>query len=400
MTPSQVLQSVTERHPTNNEDTERQRALQVRHQRRREKQAREAARHATLEDRIRQLGSSKKSNKAVSQQVRRMLIKSRCTGSSSLKMHDRVYLHIVIVQGDDDTKEDFRYFSQQDTVARVVSIVAKVPLPQEAELLIRKANDGSEAVFRRLPLVMRLYEAMAEKYIEEVDSVVIRCYTPPQDEPTSSITDMEGQHSDTEMEVDNDTAVVESGEQKIASSGAVSDALEMVSVDTDMYNRIAKAIAAMDDDASAKSKKKASSTSAKVRAMLMKSKAKGDAKRVPKMDDRFFIELVVVNDSGGQCAASVSPVFLAKSDLVERILRDCVSIPSGYTATIFIPTEQGSFRILPNDMSLQEAEGKALSLPLVEQSFAYSSRNSKAIETITFSCKTLFISLHLIFNPR
>lgn len=363
MTPSQVLQSVTERFPETNEDEERKRALQARKQKRKETQAKEAKRHARLEEKIRQLGSAKKANQAVSQQVRRMLIKSRCTGSSSLKMHDRVYLNIVLVQGD-DTKEEFRYFSQQDTVARIVAAVANTSLPQEAELLVRHTSNGGQSVYRRLPVTMRLYEAIAEKYLEEVDAVVIRCFTPPEEEPTTSITETEEEQSDTELQVDEVTDVVVDDENEKAASvsSAVSDAAMETDApdDRDVYDRMFKAIVAMDNAASAKSKKKASSTSAKVRSMLMKSKAKGDKKRVPKMDDRFFLELVVVEDYTGQeCVASMSPVFLARSDPVERVWRDCVSVPSGCTAAIYVPMEQGgSFLPVPSDISLQDAEAK------------------------------------------
>ena len=133
------------------------------------------------------------------------------------------------------------------------------------------------------------------------------------------------------------------------------------SLDQSICNRMKEAIAAMDEAASQKSKKKASSTSEKVRTMLMKSKAKGDKKRIPKMDDRFFLELVVIEDyNGTSCSASATPVFLAKSDTVKRILRDCVSIPDGCTATVYsIPKESnGGFCEVPGDLSLQDAEAK------------------------------------------
>lgn len=361
MTPSQVLQSVTQRFPETNPDEERKRALEVRKQKRKEQKEKEAKRHARLEERIRKLedDSSKKSNKAVSKQVRRMLIKSRCTGSSSLKMHDRVYLHIVVVNGDDDTREEFRYFSQQDTVARIVSTVANnVSLPQEAELLVKCTGSGGEMVYRRLPVSMRLYEAIAANHVEEVDTVVIRCFTPPEEEPTTSITDTEEEEqSDTEMEIEHDTK--EDTVKDEAEPSPVIDSME-TDEDNEIYNRMATAISAMDDAASAKSKKKSSSTSDKVRKMLMKSKAKGDKKRVPKMDDRFFMELIVVEDFNGHCSAAASPVFLARSDAVERLLSDCVLVPNECTAEIYIPTEQGSFQVLSGDLSWQDAETRGL----------------------------------------
>jgi hypothetical protein len=349
MTPSQVLQSVTTRCPKEEDSDDAAKALEIRRERQQEKEIREAERHARLEKRIRQLNSS---DKPVATQVRRMLIKSRCTGSSHLKLHDRVYFHLVVVVKE-ETLEDYHYFSQQDTVARVIAI-SKVKLPQEAELLVRY-NHG----YRRLPVTMRLYEAIAEKYLEQVDSVVIRCFTPPEEEPTISILERAKLECDAEMEVNVDQVVTSQDESVLSIKGL--EARKTVMDDAasdDVCNQMTNAITAMDEATSSKSKKKTSSTSHKVHTMLIKSKAKGDTKRVPKMADRFFLELVVISFFEGECIASASFVFLAKIDPVGRLLRDCVSIPVGFEATVLVPTEEGGFRQVPDDISLQDAENK------------------------------------------
>ncbi len=376
--PSQVLQSVTERFPAVDREGELKQALQVRRQRRQERQAKEAARHARLEERIQALSSNQGNKSNVSLQVKRMLIKSRCTGSSSLKMHDRVYLYIIVIQEGNDnvdaSRQEYRYFSQQDTVARILASVVKTCLPREAELLIRRQStrtNGEEnvTIYRKLPLTMRLYEAIAEKFIEPVDNVVIRCFTPPNEEPTTCITENveeEDERSESEIKVSNDDSVGVQG-KAVVETAVSSEATEMetesneTSLDQSIANRMNEAIAAMDEAASQKSKKKASTTSEKVRTMLMKSKAKGDKKRTPKMDDRFFLELVVIEDySGTSCSASVAPVFLAKSDAVKRILRDCVSIPDECTGTIYSISKEsnGGFCEVSGDLSLQDAEAK------------------------------------------
>ena len=145
-------------------------------------------------------------------------------------MHDRVYLHIVIVQegnnnDDDASSQEYRYFSQQDTVARILASVAKTCLPQEAELLVRRQSTQRMVkkyqYYRKLPLVMRLYEAIAEKYLEQVDNVVIRCFTPPNEEPTTCITEdieEEDEQPDAEMHVKNDDSVDVKGKAVVEDS--------------------------------------------------------------------------------------------------------------------------------------------------------------------------------------
>jgi hypothetical protein len=352
-TPSQVLQSAVERFPQE-EDPDSHDALEIRRLKRTERDKKEKERHAKLEEKIRILQSS---SQPVSQQVRRMLIKSRCTDSGSLKVQDRVHLHVIIILGTEETRQEYRCFSKQDTVARILRLAPNLS-PLEAELLVRLPNSG----LRRLPVTMRLYEAIASNYIQEVDSVVIRCFTPPDEEPTAGI-----------LETECNTDMQENGEvPSVATVQVVSDSsihgmeAEMAVIDNvvsvDICNQMTQAIAAMDAAASSKSKKKASSTREKVRTMLIKSKAKGDAKRIPKMDHRFFLELVVIQSvkEDGKCVASAFPIFLSKTDPVGRLLRDCVSVPNGIDATLLVPTEQGGFHRVLTDISLQDAETRGL----------------------------------------
>ena len=52
--------------------------------------------------------------------------------------------------------------------------------------------------------------------------------------------------------------------------------------------------------------------------MLIKSKAKGDTKRISKIEQYFFLELIVIQTTvNGKCGvASASPIFLNKTDPV------------------------------------------------------------------------------------
>lgn len=375
MKPSEVLQSVAERFPQEDEEENIDKALQVRRQKRNERLAKEAVRHQKLEERLRRLQQASSNNgkqKNVSRQVQKMLVKSRCTGSSSLKLQDRVYLHVVIVgvEEQEEEKEEYRYFSQQDTVARIVAALA--PPRAQAELLVRwkatKEENGKDATYRRLPIATRLYEAISQKFLEEVDSVVIRCYNPSEEEPTTSVLDEVQDELQGDGEAD---ALPDKGEMKAddTTDATVSMEIEVLKKDESLtteeevaFQRLHKAISAHDEanQPSNKGKKKKSSASEKVRTMRIKSRAKGDTKRVPKIEDRFFMELVVAIDDGTQCTVTLSHVFLAKRDAVGRILRDCVATPAGYNATILIPQEGVLYRKASTDLTLQEAESNGI----------------------------------------
>ena len=53
--------------------------------------------------------------------------------------------------------------------------------------------------------------------------------------------------------------------------------------------------------------------------MQIKSKAIGDAKRIPKVEDRFFLEVVLIDKASGKATGSFQ--YLAKSDPLDRLLR-------------------------------------------------------------------------------
>jgi hypothetical protein len=101
---------------------------------------------------------------------------------------------------------------------------------------------------------------------------------------------------------------------------------------TPHYARLAEIVRNLDQQNDSIKKK---ATAIKVRQMKIKSKARGDTRRV-KMPDRFFLELITVVDKGKAGAenscnvVSVEPVFLAKSDTIDRLLRDCkpAALPS------------------------------------------------------------------------
>jgi hypothetical protein len=395
--PSQVLHAVTKRFDDGDGNNEAESAaadqaaaVQIRRQNQQAVAARQTDRFLKLEQRIRSLqeasSSSGGKNKKVSDQVRSMLIKSRATGRSDLKMQDRVFLHGMIDQGEATMREGYRYFSLQDTVGRVLSTFAnKTETGKDAELLIRRLpkahasvmneneNNETAVVYRRLPTLMRLYEAISQQHLADIDTVVIRLYNSAQEEATPSVVDdkedIQPDMMDTEtttVTTDNvppdmmDTQTTTAPENNAPEEKSTHDAEEVTN------DRLTDAIRNMDEGKDPKKKKKKSSAATtKVRQMQMKSRATGDAKQV-KMEDRFFLELVIVTDeaSGDQCTATAAPLFVSQTNNFERLVRDHGKAPTAsqqWQWEILVPVsddaENSSYRrITDSQMSFQDAQ--------------------------------------------
>jgi len=344
--PSQVLHAVTQRFG----DTEAQAeaAAAARRQRqlnRTQQQKVEQERAHKLEERIRRLREKEGKKKAVSEQVQRMLIKSRATGRKDLKMEDRVYLHCIFWTDNDDDddddvdsaeQDDYRYFSKQDTVGRILASFENLGNKKGLTELLVSANnsqDDSEVDYRRLPVGMRVYEAISASHITgKVDTVVIRQYGSEAGATTSIV---EETHADDD-DVMTDAAANTDPETPTTATGTIgsnetssapvssSETMTIDSASSLSYARLSEALILL-DACDSKKKTKQTNSAAKVRQMQMKSKARGDTKRV-KMPDRFFLELVVADDKGFDSVATEAcgSVFLAKSDPLDRLLRDCV----------------------------------------------------------------------------
>ena len=294
--PSQVLDNVTKRFSDDMDGTDA--AISARRQLLLERRAKEADRNAKLEERIQKL---KTINSSTSTQVRTMLLKSRCTGSKSLEMQDRVYFHVALVDRE-AISEHFQYFSRQDTVARVVQKFAP-KLPQEAEFLVLRSDHS----YRRLPNKLRLHEAIQKGFVKGADSVVIRCFSPPDEEPTTyALEDEDGVIEQPESPATHSTHT----DQPPSISKATNALSPMSVISQDLIDQLNCAVAELDK----KSKAKKSTSAVKVREMMMKSKAKGDVKRTPKMENRFFVELVLVENG----SASSTFVYMARKDTVDH----------------------------------------------------------------------------------
>ena len=100
-----------------------------------------------------------------------MLIKSRATGRESLKMQDRIYFECLVDDG--VLRKDYRFFSPQDTFAKIAS--SFTTKARNTEILVKQS--GMRTTYRRLPVVMRLYEAISQGFLtDQVDTMIIRCF--------------------------------------------------------------------------------------------------------------------------------------------------------------------------------------------------------------------------------
>jgi len=411
--PSQVLTSVTERFAEDDEAKEEAEAVAARKERlknRKMRKDRETERNRKLDDRIRKLELRQqqgKKDKNVSEQVRRMLIKSRATGASTLKQQDRLYFQCVVVANgadddDDDReadtcKEEYRYFSPQDTVGKVATtFVAPSSLTSSSlhsEVLVRRDHHDrdSQPSYRKLPVLLRLYECISQKYLSEFDKLVVRFYDPSKEDGTRSVDDNSDEDSDAAdvngdraSHHDNDGAALSKGSANQTSKEDENAVGVVPRSDTGALiiksKRLYDCIRAMEEkEGSAMSKKKAkkppsknSAAAQKVRQMQMKMKATGDSKRVKKVEDRFFVEIVTIDESTG--GGSLNAVFAARNDTFERLLRDCGSVQASSSSPsyeLLVPAvvdessndddddceARFSFRRIENTaMTLEEAE--------------------------------------------
>jgi hypothetical protein len=321
------------------------RLLQQKHQNKREQRQKEKDRAVKLETQIARLEEQQEANernKNVSEQVRRMLVKSRATGDRNLKMMDRLYFQCIVLRDDSDKAgKEYRYFSSQDSFAKIAGTFAsKLDQNLRCEVLCRPTitssnntsviNADQEVPFRRFPIAMRVYEAISRGYLTEssqgVETLIIRFHSDWDDVTPDVLHDMkekdaeDGARKDSEEEeVVSKPELCQNGPGQDNNPTTVKDALFEFE-DSDL----AAAIKTLDniDDKRKQNTKKPSAATIKIKQMKMKSRAKGDSKRISRVEDRFFIELVVVSMKNDGVATS-GYYFLGKTDPLERILQLC-----------------------------------------------------------------------------
>jgi hypothetical protein len=418
--PSKVMESVVNRFSGEVDDANgrlsesgaaalRSRNKQQRVQKENERAAKLEARIARLEEQAETNEKSQKSTK-VSDQVLRMLVKSRATGDKNLKMHDRIYFQCMVLidcdvssaNGSSSYKE-YRYFSPQDTFAKIANTFSARHSSDKflSEVLCRQhrmrpsdkdsnntIKDKEKTVHRRFPVSMRVYEAIADGFVKDtnqVDTLIVRFYLDRED-ATPSIFEHEQEDDnispgsntasgiihDIEMEDAKSDGHPASAEPGAANKVVISPNHVACSGDATILKDIglANTIKQTDDinDKGKKTGKQASSAALKVKHMKMKSKAKGDNKRIPRMEDRFVLEVVTILDSG---SAAFEYCFLAKHDPLERILQyatmtsSCFSPNAPDSFDFLVPAEDNDcFRFIrTTSIMLQEAEHQGILKP-------------------------------------
>ena len=346
--PSQVMASVTKRFQEDTDAAETQaseaRVLRLLNQVNERK--RRIDRAAKLDQRIQRLDAlSSEKTKKVSDQVRRMLVKSRATGDRRLEQKDRLYFECLVDTGAEDEalEREFRFFSPQDTFARVGSSFKQPHKEKEltnVEILVKRTLETGEE-YRRLPVTMRLYEALSATFLTgNLDKLIVRWFSADSNS-TPSVLDVDVESESTHHVETNGVDVDAAGlfgpqnSQAIASTESADHLLEDDAVEDKC---LTDAIIKMDAENN-KKPKKGSGASTKVRNMLMKSKASGDSKRTPKMEDRFFLEVVLVDKTTGHASSNV--YFLASTDPLERILQSIKSSRAADAWEFFVPIPHG-----------------------------------------------------------
>ncbi|GKY91646.1 hypothetical protein MPSEU_000136500 [Mayamaea pseudoterrestris] len=370
--PSQVLSAVTKRFMDDHQDAEQALAAAKMEQRRNKMKAtaKERERNRKLDERIQKLDQQAQGkSKTVSEQVQRMLIKSRATGRPELQQHDRLYFRCLVLDGIDDesaVKEEYRYFSPQDTMGRIASSFT-VSADKQTELLVRRRVmpalmehcDGIAFDYRRLPTLQRLHEAVFQGFISEFDRLVIRVYDADNEAPTASVEEVDS-FTIENTESGGESMPIDADCPQVATNTKNSCAKDGFEVATGpVYDRIMLQFTALD----AKSKgKKPSAAAVKVRQMQMKSKATGDAKRIKNVMDRFFVELIMAVDDGNNVTLTSSHIFLARTDTIERILADFPAhlCGSGWNNEFLVVTESALHRVTDTNMPLAEAERRGI----------------------------------------
>eukprot|EP00532_Pseudo-nitzschia_australis_P007494 CAMPEP_0168169594 /NCGR_PEP_ID=MMETSP0139_2-20121125/3723_1 /TAXON_ID=44445 /ORGANISM="Pseudo-nitzschia australis, Strain 10249 10 AB" /LENGTH=683 /DNA_ID=CAMNT_0008087027 /DNA_START=85 /DNA_END=2137 /DNA_ORIENTATION=- len=435
--PSQVMETVANRFAAEEWEEEsgrtksttessvaalRRKNLQNRIQKEKERTAKLEKRIAMLEEQLNDStcnNSKQNKKKKISDQVLRMLVKSRATGDKNLKLLDRLYCQcLVLVDNNNDNDNDhastnddnagstnatsldnsgsskeYRYFSPQDTFAKIANSFQN-PLVDEknqelfSEVLCRRPAESVEVtkaqflVHRRFPVTMRVYEAISKGYLvvtkkqhNYLDDVLIVRWYKDREDATLDI-----QHDET-ITIDDETNTTATGvfdedEEMISKSGTtqamtrtpieVNEEISPAGTDTDVITTfedrdLKKCIQNM-DDLNNKGKKKTSSTkkssaaALKVRQMKMKSKSKGNKKL--KIEDRFFLEAVSISNVGGNPISECC--FLSRNDPLERILQYISTGSSTSTQEwqFLIPTEDDSRYRVISDISIlvKEAE--------------------------------------------
>jgi hypothetical protein len=297
-----------------------------------------------------------------------MLVKSRATGDKRLEQQDRLYFECLLDMNAENEAlhREFRFFSRQDTFAKIASSLER---PHEeknltnVEVLVKRTVENGEE-YRRFPLTMRAYEAISGKLLTgDLDTIVVRWFSEDSD-ATPSILDIDCEDESiqlaetTDIDVEAAASLRVEHSQVVSSTAAVDNSVDDRTIEDE---NLTAAIKKMDAE-KGKNPKKGTAASTKVRHMVMKSKARGDAKRIPKIEDRFFLEAVVFDKATRSTSSNY--YFLAHRDPLERILQSMVSSSNSEAWEFLVAVPQGDGirykRIHDTSIQLSEATSQGI----------------------------------------
>ena len=344
--PSEVFRSVAARFDGDDEGGNGAASLVPRppprrHRTEAERQARLNEAMRSLDERVEKRGGAKKKGGA-SEQVRRMLFKSRAVGDTGrLKEQDRFYLEVAVVNeiGEKGRDENiiinpYRFYSRESSAGRVAADVSR-PITSgrdrevTSEMLVTgmEQRDGCpppSPTYLRLPHTMTLREAERGRFLGHFDRVLVRVFSVDEEPSPSILKNNRGSPLLLEAElvektsgnvVDKDLSAANSldatgSESKFSGRrfGVQADAEGL-----ELFRRLSSAVEkASEEVASGRrksrkdpKKKKLTASSEKVRQMLIKSRAAGDKRRVKDEADRFYLEVVFVVPGGTNTGDSV-----------------------------------------------------------------------------------------------
>ena len=406
--PSQIMETVSNRFAAEEHEEEMKRMempessiTALRRENLQRRAQKEVERAAKLDRKIAMLEEQSNDNKPnkkkkISDQVLRMLVKSRATGDKNLKEKDRLYFQCLIIVDDNgnssesttdsSSSKEYRYFSPQHTFAKVANTFSKGQHKEYkdffCEVLCRQSVERTEEVtkvlpvYGRFPTTMRIYEAIAKGYLslsENItnyfdDVLIIRWYK-DRDDATPLIHD--GTILDTNDE--NDTIDKEGSDSNnhimiatsTSSPTAVDTKFDKASNDADRTTtfedtQLLNTIREMDDSNKTGIKKgssaKKSAAAIKVRQMKMKSKAKGNKKL--KIEERVFLEVVSISEIGSKPVCEC--YFLSRRDSIEKILQ-YVGASSAEDWEFLVPQEDSRFLpIASTSILMKDAEEQKL----------------------------------------
>ena len=245
--PSQILNAVTTRFDTFDDDNDEKDAISSPLKKKQHIRVTEKQRCARLDESIlalEKLLSSKDTKQkntkqqSINNKVRQMLVKSRSEGDKRLREEDRFYLEVISIsdlvpQNDDDGDENnnntrdsnvmsssksFRFFSIMSTIGKLAESVKmesqdrNTKLDLRVEVLVKRQIQTTSTstspptttiVYRRLPNNMSLFEVESKGFLSKFDPIVVRSYIHNNDSiPTTSILEKD----ETYMENDPNTS--------------------------------------------------------------------------------------------------------------------------------------------------------------------------------------------------